>query len=123
MELLLRVDEGQMSMEYEALLQDLPKVGTPLEQLRGAGFGLLASGIGRLGGVLRGQQAALPTQRPVVVLFVLGGVSPQELREVAEVMAAAPRGRTVEQVLVGATALATPDLVYEQVFCRGAVDV
>lgn len=63
-----------------------------------------------------------PTDRPVVIIFVVGGFTPLELAEVNGVLrcaaaAAGASGLDTEVVLAGTT-ISTPDVVYEQVFTR-----
>ncbi|CAM9191469.1 unnamed protein product, partial [Scytosiphon promiscuus] len=78
------------------------------------GLGLLSSGLKKLGriggaatgGVRRGRiQSIRPADRPVVVIFVVGGFTPQELAEVSG-------------VILAGTTVSTPDVVYEQIFTR-----
>lgn len=64
-----------------------------------------------------------PSDRPVVVLFVVGGFTPLELAEVSGVLrcaaaAATPGGVLETEVILGGTTVSTPDLVLEQVFAR-----
>lgn len=65
-----------------------------------------------------------PSDRPVVVLFVVGGFTPLELAEVSGVLrcaaaAAATRGGGLEtEVILAGTTVSTPDLVFEQIFTR-----
>jgi bacterioferritin-associated ferredoxin len=106
---------GEEDRGWEELGQDLQKAGTKLQHLSRAGFGILATGIGKLGGVFGGGGAS-PGSRPLVIVFVIGGVTFQEVREVTEVMTACRTcGRTVEQVLLGSTTIATPELMQEQI--------
>jgi len=64
-----------------------------------------------------------PTDRPVVVIFVVGGFTPTELAEVSGVLrcaaAAARPGEGLEtEVILAGTTVSTPDVVYEQIFTR-----
>lgn len=99
----------------------MEKVGTTLQQLSRVGFGLLATGVGRLGGVLKAGAtgAGSPAERPQVIIFVIGGATFQEVREVTEVVnsirAGGVRQRGVENFLVGSTAVSTPDLTVDLV--------
>ena len=112
--------------EWEALNRDLEKVGTPLQHLSRAGFGLLATGIGRLGGMLKaGGGAGSIAERSQVIVFVIGGATFQEVREVAEVSRGTvrlpfggERSRGVEQFLLGSTTVCTSDLMVDLVFPR-----
>lgn len=104
---------------WEALNHDLEKVGTTLQQLSRAGFGLLATGIGRLGGMLKAGTtgAGSAAERPQVIIFVIGGATFQEVREVTEVARAIRAGgvrrKGVENFLLGSTAISTPDLMLD----------
>lgn len=64
-----------------------------------------------------------PSDRPVVVLFVVGGFTPLEFAEVSGVLrcaaaAAAPGGGLETEVILAGTTVSTPDLVFEQIFAR-----
>ena len=67
-----------------------------------------------------------PTDRAVVVIFVVGGFTPLELAEVNGVVrcaaaaasaAGGPDGVDTE-VIVAGTTISTPDIVYHQIFGR-----
>jgi hypothetical protein len=61
-----------------------------------------------------------PRDADCVVVLVLGGVTPQELREAQEIVGKAGGGKEKEgSVLVGGTGLITPNDVYERIFCKG----
>lgn len=64
-----------------------------------------------------------PADRPVVVLFVVGGLAPLELAEVNRVVrccaeAEVGQGGEAPEVIVGGTTICTPSMVYEHVFLR-----
>lgn len=61
-----------------------------------------------------------PTDRSVVVIFIIGGFTPVELKEVNAVLhcCAASADERVPEVILAGTTLSTPDMVYEQVFGR-----
>jgi hypothetical protein len=113
--LLLTGDEN----ELEALSQDVVKVGGTLQHLSSrVGFGLLASQISRLGGALTGGNT--PASRPLIIIFVVGGLTYQEVREVAMVTKASKLmrnlgssgdPRTKPTIILGSTSIATPDAV------------
>ena len=76
------------------------------------GFGFLKKATNLLGGP--GQR---PADAPTMVVLVVGGVAPQELAELSEVIS---RMRVMgvespKQVLVGGTCLATPGMVARRV--------
>ncbi|KAM3567482.1 hypothetical protein VYU27_010375, partial [Nannochloropsis oceanica] len=100
LDLVLRLEEGDRG--FDELSRDVTKVGAPsLQQLSRAGLGLLARGVKSLvGGVGAGQGIV---DRPFLVLFILGGISPEELR-------------CVEQVLLISTALLSPEGMYTHTF-------
>lgn len=113
--------------ELDQLGQDVPKVGSTLQQLSRVGFGLLASGIGKLGGVLRGA-ASSPAGRPNIIIFVVGGLTYQEVREVSMVVKASklvrslgassddPRRRST--VMLGSTCITTPEVLLHRTLSR-----
>ncbi|CAM9649620.1 unnamed protein product [Ectocarpus fasciculatus] len=75
------------------------------------------------GGVHRGRhKKSRPTDRPVVVVFLVGGYTPLELAEVSDVVrcaaAAAAAGGLDTEVILAGTMVSTPDVVYEQIFTR-----
>jgi hypothetical protein len=92
-------------------------VGGTLQHLSsGLGFGLLASQISKLGGALRGGNT--PASRPVIIIFVVGGLTYQEVREVSMVIKASKLmrslgssgdPRTKPTIILGSTSIATPD--------------
>ena len=72
--------------------------------------GLLRGGFGRLGL----QKQPHPADNPVVLLFVVGGVSMLELREVCQEIDSqqSPDGKQI-QLLIGSAALLRPDDLYQ----------
>jgi hypothetical protein len=64
-----------------------------------------------------------PRDADCVVVLVLGGVTPQELREaqdiVGKAMGGKEKGEKEGSVWVGGTGLVTPNDVYERIFCKG----
>lgn len=60
-----------------------------------------------------------PADRPVLVIFVVGGFTPMELKEVNGVLrCCAASAEDVPEVILAGTTLLTPDVTYEQVFSR-----
>lgn len=69
------------------------------------------------------RQIQSPTDRPVIVVFLVGGYTPLELAEVSGVVrcaaaAAAGGGGLGTEVILAGTTVSTPDVVYEQIFTR-----
>lgn len=62
-----------------------------------------------------------PCDRPIIVIFVVGGLTPLELAEVNAVMRCAAIGMEDEskgarEIILAGTTISTPDMVYEQIF-------
>jgi hypothetical protein len=77
--------------------------------------GLLSKGLGRLGlQSLRGPKAK-PADFPLVMVFVVGGVSPLEIREVRQEVSE-QEFRKKPRVLVGGTCLVSPEDVVARAF-------
>lgn len=71
--------------------------------------GLFKSGLGRFGL----QKQPHPADNPVIILFVVGGVSMQELREVhTEINSQQGLGGKLPQILAGGTVLLRPRDLY-----------
>lgn len=61
-----------------------------------------------------------PRDSDVVVVLMLGGVTPAELREAQDLVAKlGPATHGKDSILVGGTGIVTPNEVYERVFCNG----
>ncbi|CAM9703526.1 unnamed protein product [Ectocarpus sp. 13 AM-2016] len=76
---------------------------------------------GAQGGVHLGRhKKSRPTDRPVIIVFLVGGYTPLELAEVSGVVrcAAAGGGGLDTEVILAGTTVSTPDVVYEQIFTR-----
>lgn len=63
-----------------------------------------------------------PADRAVLVIFVVGGFTPTELKEVNAIVrccaASSVDTDDTPEVILAGTTLSTPDMVYEQVFER-----
>eukprot|EP00873_Tetraselmis_striata_P002615 jgi/Tetstr1/422879/TSEL_013670.t1 len=98
----------------ERLLQDQPLSDFSAASGSLVG-GLLSSGLGRLG--FGPASAAKPSDHPLVLVFVVGGICPEEIRQVREVMAQRrPFGNAPPQVILGGTALLSPADVYRHFY-------
>ena len=86
-----------------------------LVHAKGGIRGLIKSGLGHFR--LKFEEQQRPSDHPMVIIFVIGGISMAEVREVR----AAVRERQVTgaktRVMLGGTALLSPSEVQEQMFC------
>lgn len=81
--------------------------------------GFLKTGLGRLG---LAQSKVRPGDNSTIILFVIGGIAPVEIRDVKEAQLAVPGANGVELIL-GSTNLLTPSGVHDALFTNcGAKD-
>lgn len=100
-ECVLDPSKGELNM--------LKRVQNPLLQIASAGIGLLNAGIGRLG--LNVRSSSSPTASAgtsdIMVVFVVGGVTHQDVRMLHQAM----RGQPSKRVVIISTCITSPDLL------------
>lgn len=129
---LLRQVFEQMFDARQPALPDLVPVGTKMQQLKSAvttsvsnmfggwGFGAVASAVGI------SKAKPRPVDKPLLVVFVIGGVTGEEVAAISQALEAAAAaaeesgGELVcRNVLVGSNKIATGRGAYSSVLCRG----
>lgn len=97
--------------DHQQQKHDIVQVGTALQELGRAGLDLLKSGFASLGFGSSAPATPHPTDTSVLVVFVVGGFTVSELREVHTAM-----DQLGMQVIVGGTTIASGDTIASAVF-------
>ena len=94
-------------------------VGSALQQLGKAGLNVLASGIGMFG-IKNAFSGPTILDRPVLLIFVVGGITWQEIQEISQAMTnyQAMEPKKSFDILIGSTAICEPNFVFQKLFSR-----
>jgi hypothetical protein len=95
----------------------LNHIENPIFSIARAGFGLLSQGLGRFGLTAKGSSEAHPSQNSTIVIFVIGGISLLEVKQVQDVLQTdSGYGSNQIQIILGSNNISSPDDIYQNLF-------